>query len=113
MTETRACGCRSAHRGALDGSRRPAGVVLENHAVVVRSRPHHRPPPTERGGGRFLPRNRKRLDQHVLIPGWSILHTHAAMTLLRGLADDLPLMEWLQHHVWPAEAQHVSRAVRP
>jgi 5-methylthioadenosine/S-adenosylhomocysteine deaminase len=30
------------------------------------------------------------------------------MSLLRGLADDLPLMEWLQHHVWPAEAQHVS-----
>jgi 5-methylthioadenosine/S-adenosylhomocysteine deaminase len=44
----------------------------------------------------------------VLIPGLVNLHTHAAMSLLRGLADDLPLMEWLQHHIWPAEAQHVS-----
>jgi 5-methylthioadenosine/S-adenosylhomocysteine deaminase len=62
---------------------------------------------------RFSPRERKRLDQHVLIPGLVNLHTHAAMSLLRGLADDLPLMEWLQNHVWPAEAQHVSAAVRP
>jgi 5-methylthioadenosine/S-adenosylhomocysteine deaminase len=44
----------------------------------------------------------------VLIPGLVNLHTHAAMTLLRGLADDLPLMEWLKDHVWPAEAKHVS-----
>jgi 5-methylthioadenosine/S-adenosylhomocysteine deaminase len=44
----------------------------------------------------------------VLIPGLVNLHTHAAMSLLRGLADDLPLMQWLQEHVWPAEAQHAS-----
>jgi 5-methylthioadenosine/S-adenosylhomocysteine deaminase len=36
------------------------------------------------------------------------LHCHAAMTLLRGIADDLPLMTWLQEHIWPAEAKHVS-----
>ncbi|HUL93376.1 MAG TPA: TRZ/ATZ family hydrolase, partial [Burkholderiales bacterium] len=36
------------------------------------------------------------------------LHTHAAMTLLRGLADDLHLMKWLKDHVWPAETKHVS-----
>src|SRR5205807_1210090 len=35
-------------------------------------------------------------------------HTHAAMTLLRGLADDLPLMAWLRDHIWPAESKHVS-----
>src|SRR4030081_4085396 len=45
----------------------------------------------------------------VVIPGLVNAHTHAAMTLLRGLADDLPLMRWLQEHVWPAETQHVSR----
>jgi len=52
----------------------------------------------------------KRVDLpgHALIPGLVNLHTHAAMTLLRGLADDLPLMDWLKHHVWPAEAKHVS-----
>jgi 5-methylthioadenosine/S-adenosylhomocysteine deaminase len=48
------------------------------------------------------------LPDHALLPGLVNLHTHAAMTLLRGLADDLPLMEWLKDHVWPAEAKHVS-----
>jgi len=48
------------------------------------------------------------LDEHVLIPGLINLHTHAAMSLMRGLADDLPLMTWLQNHIWPAEQQLLS-----
>ncbi|CCK75564.1 MAG: TRZ/ATZ family hydrolase [Oleispira antarctica] len=48
------------------------------------------------------------LGQQVLMPGWVNAHGHAAMSLFRGLADDLPLMTWLQEHVWPAEAQHVD-----
>ena len=40
-----------------------------------------------------------------VIPGFVNGHTHAAMTLFRGYADDLPLMEWLQGHIWPAEAK--------
>jgi 5-methylthioadenosine/S-adenosylhomocysteine deaminase len=48
------------------------------------------------------------LPNHVLIPGLVNAHTHAAMSLMRGLADDLALMDWLEHHVWPAEAKHVS-----
>ncbi|MCZ6566357.1 MAG: TRZ/ATZ family hydrolase [Gammaproteobacteria bacterium] len=40
---------------------------------------------------------------HIIIPGLINTHTHAAMSLFRGLANDLPLMEWLQNHVWPAE----------
>lgn len=51
---------------------------------------------------------RIQLPDHVLIPGLVNLHTHAAMTLLRGMADDLPLMDWLQNHIWPAEALLVS-----
>jgi 5-methylthioadenosine/S-adenosylhomocysteine deaminase len=43
-----------------------------------------------------------------VIPGLVNLHTHAAMTLLRGFADDLPLMDWLERHIWPAEQAHVS-----
>jgi 5-methylthioadenosine/S-adenosylhomocysteine deaminase len=86
----------------------PAGEVLERHAVVV-------------GGGRILALlssdraaraypgvPRLELASHVLIPGLVNLHTHAAMSLMRGLADDLPLMEWLNRHIWPAEAKHVS-----
>jgi 5-methylthioadenosine/S-adenosylhomocysteine deaminase len=48
------------------------------------------------------------LAEHILIPGLINLHTHAAMSLMRGLADDLPLMPWLEQHIWPAEARLVS-----
>lgn len=48
------------------------------------------------------------LNEHVLIPGLINLHAHVGMTLMRGLADDLPLMNWLQGHIWPAEQQLVS-----
>jgi 5-methylthioadenosine/S-adenosylhomocysteine deaminase len=48
------------------------------------------------------------LGHQVLLPGWVNAHGHAAMSLFRGLADDLPLMTWLQEHIWPAEGQHVD-----
>ena len=48
------------------------------------------------------------LPGHALIPGLVNAHTHAAMSLFRGLADDLPLTEWLNGHVWPAESRCVS-----
>ena len=48
------------------------------------------------------------LGLQVLMPGWVNAHGHAAMSLFRGLADDLPLMTWLQEHIWPAEGQHVD-----
>ena len=48
------------------------------------------------------------LPGHVLIPGLVNAHTHAAMTLLRGLADDLPLMNWLHGYVWPTEKRWVD-----
>ena len=50
------------------------------------------------------------LGEQVLMPGWVNAHGHAAMSLFRGLADDLPLMTWLQEHIWPAEGQHVDEA---
>ena len=48
----------------------------------------------------------------ILLPGFVNTHTHAAMTLFRGLADDLPLMEWLEGHIFPAEATLDARKVR-
>lgn len=48
------------------------------------------------------------LENHALIPGLINAHTHVAMSLFRGLADDLPLMEWLTGHIWPAEGRWVS-----
>ena len=57
---------------------------------------------------RFPSYQRVDLPGHALIPGLVNAHTHAAMALMRGLADDLPLMRWLEEHIWPAEAKHVS-----
>jgi 5-methylthioadenosine/S-adenosylhomocysteine deaminase len=48
------------------------------------------------------------LGEQVLMPGWVNAHGHAAMSLFRGLADDLPLMTWLEQHIWPAEGRHVD-----
>ena len=49
----------------------------------------------------------------LILPGLVNTHSHLAMTLLRGLADDLPLKAWLEEHIWPAEKQHMTReAVR-
>ncbi len=49
------------------------------------------------------------LDNHILMPGLINTHTHAAMSLLRGIADDLPLMDWLNNHIWPSESKWVNR----
>ena len=49
------------------------------------------------------------LENHILMPGLINTHTHAAMSLLRGIADDLPLMDWLNNHIWPAEKEWVDR----
>lgn len=88
----------------------PERVVLENHAVAVRDRRILAVMPQTEALRRFAPRERIDLPQHVLIPGLVNLHTHAAMALMRGLADDLTLMTWLRDHIWPAEAKHVSPA---
>ncbi|HTI45783.1 MAG TPA: TRZ/ATZ family hydrolase [Casimicrobiaceae bacterium] len=84
----------------------PAGV-LTDHALIV-------------DGGiivdvvattdtvRYAPRAQVSLPHHVLIPGLVNAHTHAAMTLLRGIADDVPLRPWLTDHIWPREGRFVS-----
>src|SRR5512137_1632985 len=45
----------------------------------------------------------------LIMPGLINTHTHLPMVCFRGMADDLPLMEWLKNHIWPAEAKHVNR----
>jgi 5-methylthioadenosine/S-adenosylhomocysteine deaminase len=86
----------------------PAGVTLYEHAVAVNQGKIIAVLPESEALQHFRPKVEQVLDTHILIPGLVNLHTHAAMNLLRGLADDLPLMEWLQKHIWPAEMQHVS-----
>jgi 5-methylthioadenosine/S-adenosylhomocysteine deaminase len=86
----------------------PAGTVLEAHAVVITDERILDVLPVADAGKRYPDAPRIQLPGHVLIPGLVNLHTHAAMTLMRGMADDRALMDWLQNHVWPAEAQLVS-----
>lgn len=86
----------------------PKGVVLENHALAVDRGHIVALMPITEAETCFAPEQRVSLPGHVLMPGLVNLHTHAAMTLLRGYADDLPLMRWLQEKIWPAEARHVS-----
>ncbi|MCP1515275.1 TRZ/ATZ family hydrolase [Pseudomonas rhodesiae] len=87
----------------------PAGVVLKEHALGIRD-----------GRIAFIgPRAAalklqatevRELPGMLLSPGLINAHGHAAMSLFRGLADDLPLMTWLEQHIWPAEAKWVDEA---
>ena len=86
----------------------PAGVVLDSHSVAVRDGVIVAVLPSGEAARRFTAAETVDLAGHALIPGLINLHTHAAMSLMRGLADDLPLMTWLNETIWPAEAKHVS-----
>lgn len=86
----------------------PRGQVLTGHAVVVSRGAIQAVLPVEEAGARHPGVPRIRLGHHVLLPGLVNAHTHAAMTLMRGLADDLPLMRWLEDHIWPAEGHLMS-----
>src|SRR5687768_12998762 len=83
-------------------------AVLADHAVAIRDGRIVALAPTAEALARFEARRVVRLDEHLLLPGLVNIHCHAAMTLLRGIADDMPLMTWLQEHIWPAEGRHVS-----
>ncbi|KPK09287.1 MAG: N-ethylammeline chlorohydrolase [Betaproteobacteria bacterium SG8_39] len=86
----------------------PAGVVLEHSAVVLRDARIEAVLPAEDARARYADAQVIELAEHALMPGLVNAHTHAAMTLMRGLADDLPLMRWLNEHIWPVEMRHVT-----
>ncbi|MGQ9457423.1 MAG: amidohydrolase family protein [Anaerolineae bacterium] len=64
--------------------------------------------PRQEVQGRFLAREVLDASGRLVMPGLVNAHTHAPMTIFRGLADDLPLDTWLKEYIWPAEAQHVN-----
>lgn len=86
----------------------PANVTLTQHALAVHNGQIVAVLPKTEAHLRFKPTKVQSLPGQVLLPGFVNLHTHAAMSLLRGYADDLPLMRWLQERIWPAERRHVS-----
>ncbi|MBA1323458.1 TRZ/ATZ family hydrolase [Pseudomonas plecoglossicida] len=83
----------------------PAGVVLEGHALGLRDGLIAWLGSRERAPAALQVRE---LPDCLLCPGLINAHGHAAMSLFRGLADDLPLMTWLREHIWPAEGRWVD-----
>ena len=101
------------HCDALIASRwclpvEPAGTVLEDHAVAVVDGRIAAVLPRAEARAEYQPSVFIERPEHVLVPGLVNTHCHAAMTLLRGLADDLPLDAWLRERIWPVERRFVS-----
>lgn len=86
----------------------PHGVAWEGYALAINQGRIVAVAPRTDIESRFQPAGTIDLPDHAVIPGLVNAHTHAAMTLLRGYADDLPLMEWLSRHIWPAEQRWVN-----
>lgn len=86
----------------------PEFKLLEHHALVIEHGRIIDLLPSEQATQKYTARHVIERSEHVLMPGLINAHTHIGMALFRGLADDLPLMSWLQDHIWPAEAQEVS-----
>ena len=87
----------------------PHGVVLEHHAVAVTGGRIVAVLPVPEARSRFAPGETVSRPDAALIPGLVNAHTHNPMTLLRGVADDLPLKVWLQQHIWPIEAAVIGQ----
>ncbi len=88
----------------------PEDTVLEQHTLVIEQDCIHDLLPSAEATATYPDAEVITLPDHVLIPGLINAHTHAAMSLFRGLADDLPLMQWLNEHIWPAEQRCVDEA---
>lgn len=89
----------------------PSGVVLENHAILVSNGKISHLLPAEQARHELSPEalaSAIELEHHALIPGLVNAHGHAAMSLLRGVGDDMPLKSWLEERIWPLEGQLVD-----
>jgi 5-methylthioadenosine/S-adenosylhomocysteine deaminase len=85
----------------------PAGALV-SHAVVVDADRIVDVLPAFAADARYAPRDRVSIPRHALMPGLVNAHVHAAMTLFRGIADDIPLERWLNDRIWPLEGRFVS-----
>lgn len=86
----------------------PSNTLLERHAVVIHADKIVAICPIAEAAEQYQAIETIKLGRHVLMPGLINLHTHAAMSLMRGLADGLALKPWLEEHIWPAEAKLIS-----
>ena len=88
----------------------PESVTYEHHTLVIDSGKIIDLLPTDLAKQKYQGTTTENLENHALMPGLINCHTHAAMTLMRGIADDVPLMNWLQNHIWPLEQKWMSEA---
>ncbi len=86
----------------------PDSLVFESHSIAVQKGHILDILPRTEAAQRYTAHEQVDLPSHILVPGFVNAHTHAAMTLFRGMSNDLPLMEWLNDHIWPAETRWVS-----
>ena len=86
----------------------PAGVVLSDTAIAIDDGRIAAVLPAAEAKAAYQPSVTIERPGHILMPGLVNAHTHAAMTLFRGLADDLSVESWLKQRIWPAEQRWVS-----
>ena len=87
----------------------PTGVVLDHHTVLIEDSRISAILPSAQWRSPGAHVEELHCVEHALIPGFVNAHTHAAMSLFRGMADDRPLLDWLENHIWPAEARAINR----
>lgn len=81
----------------------PRNQVLENQSIVIDKGHIIDLLPTEQAQTRYSAKSTFDLSRHAVMPGLINAHAHSPMTLMRGIADDLALSEWLNNHIWPVE----------
>lgn len=86
----------------------PENTVLEHHSIAIEQGRIVGLAPSAEAHQLWQARTEVTLDQHIVLPGLINAHGHAAMSLFRSYANDLALMDWLNNHIWPAEAKWVS-----
>src|SRR5438067_13132177 len=85
--------------------------VLEDHALVIRDNKILDILPSQKAKHTYLESKEEHYPGHALMPGLINGHTHIAMNIFRGLADDLELMDWLNNYIWTAEGKWVNHAL--
>lgn len=83
-------------------------AVIEKGAVAIKGNSILDVGSSEELSGKYLTDHMVSGEGRAVLPGFINTHTHAAMVYFRGIADDLPLHEWLNHHIWPAENSWLS-----
>lgn len=86
-----------------------SGNVHEFHSVAIKDQRIVGICASAQARADFHAAEEVQLTEHALIPGLVNAHGHSAMALMRGIADDTPLKEWLEQHIWPLESQFVAR----